>query len=84
MPSAYFFLVNPQFLFFGYPSYLLQQQEQRGQALVDEWIRQIDKEFDLIFILEEFLDSLALFVLKYCWDVRDVAHIKGGEGNPYY
>ena len=79
--SAYLFLVNPQFVFFGYPSYLLEQQEGRVRALVDEWIKEIDKEFDLILILEQLTDSLALLVLKFCWDVRDVAHIKEGLRN---
>lgn len=74
--SAYFFLVNPQFLFFGKPSYLLQESEMRGHALVDSWIAEIEEEFDLILILENLEDSLALFVLKYCWDVKDVANIK--------
>ena len=70
--------MNPQFVFFGYPSYLLQHQEGRAKSLIDEWIKEIDKEFDIILILEQLTDSLALFVLKYCWDIRDVAHLKKG------
>ena len=50
--SAYLFVVNPQFIFFGYPSYLLQNSENRLINLVDNWIQQIEGDFDHIIILE--------------------------------
>ena len=74
--SAYLFTVNPQFLFFGYPTYLLDKDESRAGKLVDAWIEEISREFDLVMILENLTESLALMVLKYCWDIDDVAHIK--------
>ena len=74
--SAYFFLVNPQFLFFGKPSYLLGDEQKRAKALVNAWIQEIENDFEFILILEHFDRSLVLFVLKFCWDIRDVAYIK--------
>ena len=50
--SAYLFVVNPQFIFFGYPSYLLQNTENRLINLVDNWIQTIEADFDHILILE--------------------------------
>ena len=50
--SAYFFTMNPQFLFFGYPSYLLQSQENSLLQLVNAWIQEIENDFDHILILE--------------------------------
>ena len=68
--------MNPQFLFFGYPTYLLDKDESRAGKLVDAWTEEISREFDLVMILENLTESLALMVLKYCWDIDDVAHIK--------
>ena len=50
--SAFLFVVNPQFVFFGYPSYILQNIEQRLTNLVDNWIQEIEADFDHILILE--------------------------------
>ena len=50
--SNYFFVVNPQFVFFGYPSYLLQNSWKTLHDLVDNWIKEIEGDFDHILILE--------------------------------
>ena len=50
--SAYLFVVNPQFIFFGYPSYLLRNTQNRLIELVNSWIGQIENDFDHILILE--------------------------------
>ena len=63
-------------MFFGYPSYLLRTSEKRGHAIMDKWLATIDNDFELILILEELDTSLALLVLKFCWEVRDVVHLK--------
>jgi hypothetical protein len=44
--SEYMFTFNPQFIFFGYPSYLASNEEKLS-ALVDFWISEIDKDFSL-------------------------------------
>jgi len=74
--SAYLFVVNPQFLFFGYPSYLLSMPYQRGYQLVDAWIHEIEQDFDHMIILEDLDRSLAVLMLKLCWSVEDVMHLK--------
>lgn len=74
--SAYLFTLNPQLIFFGHPSYLLRNTEQRLWNLVDLWIQEIDRDFDHILILEEVDDSLAVLMLKFCWDIDDVVHLK--------
>lgn len=43
---------------------------------MDKWLAEIDSEFELILILEDLDTSLALLVLKFCWEVRDVVHLK--------
>lgn len=67
--------MNPQLVFFGEPSYLL-ADEKRGHQIMDTWISNMESDFDLILILEELDTSLALLVLKFCWEVRDVVHLK--------
>ena len=62
--------MNPQLVFFGEPSYLL-ADEKRGHQIMDTWISNMESDFDLILILEELDTSLALLVLKFCWEVRD-------------
>ena len=74
--GAYMFVVNPQFLFFGYPSYLLSMPKHRGVELVDAWIGEIDHDFDHMIILEDLDRSLAVLMLKLCWSVEDVMHLK--------
>jgi len=74
--SAYLFTVNPQLIFFGQPSYLLRNKESRLWHLVDEWIHEIDRDFDHVMILEEIDDSLAVLMLKFCWDIDDMVHLK--------
>ena len=75
--GANFFLYNPQFVFFGYPSYLLKySSEPNLRALVDNWIYQIDQDFDHILILERLDTSMAVMMIKFCWNVDDVINLK--------
>ena len=57
-------------------SYLLRNKEARLWHLVDEWIHEIDRDFDHVMILEEIDDSLAVLMLKFCWDIDDMVHLK--------
>jgi hypothetical protein len=50
--SAWLFTVNPQLIFFGVPSYLLTNSEQKLANLVDNWISNIAEDFDHVIILE--------------------------------
>ena len=43
---------------------------------MDEWIHEIDRDFDHVMILEEIDDSLAVLMLKFCWDIDDMVHLK--------
>ena len=67
-------------VFFGYPSYLLNRSRYSNpwklQSLVNSWIEEIEKDFDHVLILEELDKSLAVLVLKLCWSIEDVAHLK--------
>ena len=77
--GAHFFLYNPQLVFFGYPSYLLKYTtEPRVRMLVDAWLNEIDADFDHILILEELDTSLAVMMIKFCWSLDDVVHLKVG------
>ena len=75
--GAHFFLYNPQLVFFGYPSYLIKYTtEPRVRMLVDAWLNEIDVDFDHILILEELDTSLAVLMIKFCWSIDDVVHLK--------
>ena len=55
---------------------MLQNDESRGHEIVEKWISDIQNDFTLILILEDIDTSLALLVLKFCWEVRDVVYLK--------
>ena len=63
-------------VFFGQPTYLLQPFEEQLQDLVDSWIFEISDNFDQILILEDLDTSLALLMIKLCWEIDDVMHLK--------
>lgn len=63
-------------VFFGQPTYLLQPFEEQLQDLVDSWILEISENFDHILILEDLDTSLALLMIKLCWEIEDVMHLK--------
>ena len=68
--------MNPQFVFFGEPTYLLRDDHLRSRDLVKAYIADISRDFELIMVLEDLDTSLALLVLKFCWEVKDVVHLK--------
>jgi hypothetical protein len=50
--SAYLFTYNPMFYFFGYPSELIRDSENRAHNWVDLWLSEISQDIDHILILE--------------------------------
>ena len=59
------FLFNPQFIFFGYPTYLMRSiTRRRLELLVRLWIRKIDRDFDHVLITERMNESLAIMMIK--------------------
>lgn len=44
--------------------------------LVRAWIQEISNDFDHILILEDLDTSLAVMMIKFCWNIDDVAHLK--------
>ncbi|CBY39255.1 unnamed protein product [Oikopleura dioica] len=74
--AAHLMVMNPQLVFFGVPSYLLKMNYQFGHQLVDSWLHGIASDFDHILILEDLDRSLAILMLKLCWTIEDVAHLK--------
>ena len=78
--GAHFFLYNPQLVFFGYPSYLLKYTSSyHVNLLVDSWLGEIDRDFDHVLILERVDTSLALMMIKFCWSIDDIVHLKVRE-----
>jgi len=63
--AAYLFVVNPQLIFFGFPTYLLKNFETRLAKLVDIWIREIANDFDHMLILEGMFWKKYIFVTFY-------------------
>ena len=71
------FLYHPQFIFFGYPTYLIKFTEKRKvELLVKTWLAEIDRDFDHILIMERMSESLAIMMIKFCWSLDDVANLK--------
>merc|ERR1719277_660450 len=50
------------------------------KTLVRKWIDKVDREFDLILIMEYFDFSLALLALELCWPLEDLAYLRTNEG----
>ena len=48
----------------------------QARVWIERWIADIDKEFDFILITERFDVSLAVMMVKFCWDIDDVAYVK--------
>ena len=44
--------------------------------LVDSWISEIMADFDHILILEALDTSLAVMMIKFCWSIDDVVHLR--------
>ena len=59
--SPYLFLVNPQLVFFGEPTYLLESNERRAFRLVDKYLDNISKDFDVILILEDLGTGMRIY-----------------------
>lgn len=55
-------IVNPQMVYFGYPSGMIGEFSVGKNKIVDEWITEIDREFGFIMIMEHFDLSLAVLV----------------------
>ena len=49
--AEYLLLRNPQFVFFGYPTYLL-NDEKKLDKLAQFWLDEIDNDFDIVLLLE--------------------------------
>ena len=67
--GPYMFLFQPQFVFFGYPTYLIRSiRRSRIEALVKTWIWEIANDFDHILITERMNESLAIMMIKVPFD----------------
>ena len=63
-------------IFFGKPSYLLHEGSEKLEELVDQWIDEIDKDFNHVIILEQLSESLAVMMIKMCWDINDMISLR--------
>ena len=48
----------------------------QARVWIERWIADIDQEFDFILITERFDVSLAVLMIKFCWDIDDVVYIR--------
>ena len=74
--STWRFIFNPQMIFFGKPTYLLHEGPDKLEELVDQWIDEIDKDFKHVIILEQLFESLAVMMIKMCWDINDMISLR--------
>ena len=80
--GPHFFLYQPQFIFFGYPTYLIKFTEKKKvEKLVGTWLGEIERDFDHILIMERMSESLAIMMIKFCWTLEDVANLKLNSAN---
>lgn len=63
-------------IFFGKPTYLLHEGPEKLEELVDQWIDEIDKDFKHVIILEQLFESLAVMMIKMCWDINDMISLR--------
>ncbi|XP_071958795.1 galactosylceramide sulfotransferase-like [Antedon mediterranea] len=67
------YLRNPLLYDFG-----LDHVQQLNQTLLNETIRKIEKEFDIIMLQEYFNESLLLLKKLFCWEWDDILYIAKG------
>ena len=56
--------------------FINKKSQQRVSKLVDSWISEIMADFDHILILEALDTSLAVMMIKFCWSIDDVVHLR--------
>ena len=78
--AQYRHILRTQVASFGYDEVY---DRDLSKELVNKWIQEISKEFDLIMIMEYFDLSLALMAIELCWPLEFVANLKMNEGKHF-
>lgn len=58
----------------------LDRKDFYNAAKIDQFIAEIDRDFDLILLMEYFDESLILLRRWLCWDMSDIIYIKKNPG----
>ena len=79
-PKGLNFVRNRMIFDFGLDSkYFLDDKK------IDEHIKMIERDFDLILILEYFTESLVLLRRRFCWTIKDVLSVpQNTRRRPFY
>lgn len=56
----------------------LDRQMQENKSFIEQFINQIDKDFDLVMISEYYDESLVLMKKLLCWNFEDILYIPAG------
>ena len=77
---AYRYVLRPQLASFGFGDKIYEQHVK--SSVVNGWLEQIDRDFDLVLIMEYYDYSLALLSIELCWPLSDLANLmtNGGMG----
>lgn len=51
-----------------------------NDELIGNFVKQIEKEFDFILVLERLTESLVLMKRKFCWTMQDIVRINKNRG----
>ena len=51
---------------------------------VGSWLKQLDRQFDLVMIVEYMVESLVLLKRMMCWSIRDILHVAQNVGDYSY
>ena len=76
--SAYRHVLRSQMASFGFGQKTYEHNLDR--ETVKKWLAQIDKDFDLVLIMEYFDFGLALLALELCWPLKELAYLKANSG----
>ncbi len=83
VPAGFSMSRNLMSYILGFPTGFLPEYPDRteDEDFIKNWIESIEEEFDLVMIVEYFLESLVLLKRKMCWDFRDIIHLAQNQGS---
>ena len=71
--NAYRYILRNQLASFGFGAEVYNRNLDRHT--VSQWLAEIERDFDLVLIMEYFDYSLALLALELCWPLEDLANL---------
>lgn len=82
IPDGFSLTKNPMAFTLGFPTGSFDDSEDRSRDdyAISEWLTALEKKFDLVMIVEYFVESLILFRRMMCWTWSDIIYIPRNLG----